>query len=78
MDLLVAKILSGLVLWILSLCFGLMIPYVLWKTRAGYQALSNNNQQVSETESLLRDEENQVDYRSIPNQNVRPLETVKV
>jgi len=66
MDLLVVKILSALVLWILSLCFGLMIPYLLWRSRAAYQETPHQHCDM-ERDSLLSDEENQTSYQSTAN-----------
>ena len=57
MELLVVKLLSGLVLWILSLCFGLMTPFLLWKSRSGNQESSRQQEHVRETENLLSNEE---------------------
>nr|CAB3266269.1 zinc transporter ZIP1-like [Phallusia mammillata] len=59
MDLLIAKILSALVLWILSLLFGLMIPYLIWRSRSGRRSphQCNGHNTLRETDSLLSDED---------------------
>ncbi|XP_076810109.1 zinc transporter ZIP1-like [Clavelina lepadiformis] len=65
MKILVVKITSALVLWILSLCFGLMVPFLIWKSRAGYQHPTRQNEcDSSERENLLSDNEITPQYDS--------------
>nr|XP_002123868.3 zinc transporter ZIP1 [Ciona intestinalis] len=59
MELEVVKILSALVLWILSLCFGLMVPYLIWKSRGcrRHQSCSNAHA-LTENDVLIDNGEN--------------------
>ena len=67
MEILVAKSLSALLLWILSLCFGLMIPYLLWRSRSRSRQSADHDCQQAETNGLVSDEENPPNYQSTAN-----------
>ena len=64
MDLVVAKILSALLLWILSLGCGLLAPFLIWKSKAGHQQPTHQQESEGERERLLPDEEATRDYQT--------------
>jgi len=55
MELRSVKIVSGAALFILSLCFGLIVPFLIWRSRSpGYRRI--NNAYVQDTDSLISEE----------------------
>ena len=55
MELRSVKIVSGLALFILSLCFGLIVPFLIWRSKSpGYRRI--NNGYIQDTDSLISSE----------------------
>ena len=77
----VAKTLSALLLLVSSLSFGLLIPYLVWKSRVkNRESSSCPNQQEEETQGLLSGQQNSSNFDCISNQETcgRRLTSIKV